>query len=914
MAQTQTSTAIIANMQTQERFFDHFEVEVWSQEPLGPPVQVNKSTYVNSVVTTQSTVSFSGGNTQGNTIVVVIAQIVLPSGSSYVTSVKDTFGNNYVRGASLNAGNGLGDQIDFWYASGVVGSSTQNVITVTISSGPFRLGVVALEYTGQVGGVDATATANTNGSTLSYTLTCAAANELIVNANVRHSGGITWSNLSGTDRTGLFSQFEVNDEISNIGSNTITANASSTVIGGASIAFLLPSVQPSSLVLGPYHVAGRWVQASGAWIQQDPLYVKGLTTGQTYLYRARVHIKAGGLPSVFTPFVTSQAGDADFPVAVYAPTDSVSSSGVVIQTNPTQTEVDLVGFEFFTNNTGANPASTQAPNLPSSTDGSVRLVLGDLDVASVWVRAYDTSGNRQSWTFVGSFNSNGALILSSFGSAGANLVNNPSFEKATNNYPTGLQLGNGQWLADGWVAASGSNVQFKMEVENGGPNPRTGQKNGHIQLSQSQAIASGTNISADLLWPGDAPNPGRSKLFPVRGGDYYYFGGWARWDAGLTLPGGVTGSVNLQLNFFDSNGNSVAGGGTTNSITSASGGYKFLNATVTVPVTAAFLQLDCNAQITTTSAAFNTGSTGIYMDARFDDVFIYKATRGSHGSYRPLTNPLTGHDAGSTATINIAAFTMRCGNTDLSISSGSITSLSYNTLYYIYYDDPEFVGGSEVFNATTIKETALQGEFRFFVGSCFTPRQGAPDTTGNNDGGSGSQYGNLNLIGFSLQQVLTPDGNGLVQAPLAAIDGDFTTYSLFSASGGATFNAAFQKFTAPPGLSKNYSSIKAKISWAITLNTISPVTGAQNTWTVIFQVGGVNGAGQQIEGLFGVVEYIGTTNGQGFTFTQRTDVVVLPPGTNLSQVFVIVFLDLGNGPQTGILFLRVYEIWIEAIE
>jgi len=110
--------------------------------------------------------------------------------------------------------------------------------------------------------------------------------------------------------------------------------------------------------------------------------------------------------------------------------------------------------------------------------------------------------------------------------------------------------------------------------------------------------------------------------------------------------------------------------------------------------------------------------------------------------YRPLSNPLTGHDAGASATINIAAFTMRTSSKgDISENSGSVTGLSFNTLYYIYFSDPSLNGGSVTYIATTTRETAISNggaTGQFFVGSVTTPLSGQPDTTGNNDGGSGT--------------------------------------------------------------------------------------------------------------------------------------------------------------------------------
>ncbi len=129
------------------------------------------------------------------------------------------------------------------------------------------------------------------------------------------------------------------------------------------------------------------------------------------------------------------------------------------------------------------------------------------------------------------------------------------------------------------------------------------------------------------------------------------------------------------------------------------------------------------------------------MDENFFDVEdrVLEPTRllGSHVSYRSTTNPLTG----SGTTVTVAAFTMRVAGNDISVSGGSVTSLTNDVLYYIYYDDDGFVGGSVTYFATTTRETAIDATGRFFVGSIKVPASGAADTVGNNDGGSGAQWG-----------------------------------------------------------------------------------------------------------------------------------------------------------------------------
>ena len=157
-----------------------------------------------------------------------------------------------------------------------------------------------------------------------------------------------------------------------------------------------------------------------------------------------------------------------------------------------------------------------------------------------------------------------------------------------------------------------------------------------------------------------------------------------------------------------------------------------------------------------------------------DGTKVFGAT-ASVLSYRPLTNPLTGHDAGSNVTINIASFTMRSSSKgDISVNSGSITTLSYKTTYFIYYDDPTLAGGAVTFHATTTKETSLNNAGRFFVGSILTPAATAPDTIGANDGGDGAQSGQTSIIFFTQSSEI----GGATTNLQNAVDGDITTFTL----------------------------------------------------------------------------------------------------------------------------------------
>ena len=161
----------------------------------------------------------------------------------------------------------------------------------------------------------------------------------------------------------------------------------------------------------------------------------------------------------------------------------------------------------------------------------------------------------------------------------------------------------------------------------------------------------------------------------------------------------------------------------------------------------------------------------------------------------------------------------------VSYNSGSIAALSKGTLYYVYLDDPNLAGGSVTYHATTTKETAIVGTSRYFVGSIFTPTSGAPETFGNNDGGSGAQVGMLNSLTMSIISPGSSEpataGTGTLTNLEYAIDGDFTTYAAFTITGNGGFNYAGSWFAGPPGLTLAYQSVTLYVTLAIPTNTLS---------------------------------------------------------------------------------------------
>lgn len=191
-----------------------------------------------STTTSPTTATFTGGNTNGNTNVISI--IENGTTSLHITSVTDSEGNTYANVASLSSHNFTNNEWHSWWVAPVTnGSGTNNVVTVAWSAGPARVTVQGAEASGVLtpSPFDNASSAGTSSTTLSTSLTTAAANEGIFTLVSRSAGGVNWSGLSGTDLTGVTSrQTELNWFLSASGSNAITATASSASFGSSSIA------------------------------------------------------------------------------------------------------------------------------------------------------------------------------------------------------------------------------------------------------------------------------------------------------------------------------------------------------------------------------------------------------------------------------------------------------------------------------------------------------------------------------------------------------------------------------------------------------------------------------------------------------------------------------------------------------
>ena len=150
---------------------------------------------------------------------------------------------------------------------------------------------------------------------------------------------------------------------------------------------------------------------------------------------------------------------------------------------------------------------------------------------------------------------------------------------------------------------------------------------------------------------------------------------------------------------------------------------------------------------------------GVELTAHVQNITNLENLGPAHGSYRPLSNPLSATDAGATATIVVANFDIRIAGVspDPSITGNStdLTGKAFDTVFYCFYDDPTIAGGAVTFGASTTREDALTGGGRFFIGTIRTPKDGGADTVGLGDGGAGAQITSTGLTVRPTENVTT---------------------------------------------------------------------------------------------------------------------------------------------------------------
>ncbi len=374
--------------------------------------------------------------------------------------------------------------------------------------------------------------------------------------------------------------------------------------------------------------------------------------------------------------------------------------------------------------------------------------------------------NNQYWQLLGS----SVVQL-----AGKQALYNGNFETNAGGFPQNsliLAAASGAYVVDGWS----TNISAIGSVYLDNVNPHSGNLDLVIQ-----PISSSQNLPSDNTYRGTLVV---SQPIPVSSGEALQISGWIALgtQGSLTFPSGVTFIGRIFLNFLDQNGNAIGQAypfADQTALTSYV--YSQLSGEVTVASTygsgkPSAMQIVCAGYIKNNSGSTFSTTSSNGLNVYFDDLQVVPVTTlgtdtnegasdffatASVLSYRPTGNPISAVDAGSSATINIAAWTLQTSSHGaINYNSGSITGLSYGTKYWVTISDPQLLGGSVAYTATTSKASALSGgSGQLFVGSVVTPISGGAETFGAGDGGVGTQGGATTLfLGSSTTTASTGSG------------------------------------------------------------------------------------------------------------------------------------------------------------
>lgn len=322
------------------------------------------------------------------------------------------------------------------------------------------------------------------------------------------------------------------------------------------------------------------------------------------------------------------------------------------------------------------------------------------------------------------------------------------------------------------------------------------------------------------------------------------------------------------------------------------GDYELLEAALVEEDSAWFLDLDL---LHYESSAFTdvAGTQPVLLPPTSADGLPDVSGPGNQ-SYRPTSDPLSATDAGTTATVNVAVFTMRyTGIALVSYPAASFTGKAFATLYFIYVKDPDRRGGDNVTYAiSTTKEDALQDAGWVYVGSIRTPPDGGANTAGNQDGGTGAQSGLKIQVRPTVNAVAT-GASAQLTTPAKAYDVDSSTFA-FGTDSTALNLAKGTKFSI-------FGSLNIPAAQAVQLHVISDVV-KNGAGTVQARIRySVNGGSIWID--------IYSVNANR---AKTEDIINLPNGSDLSSIQVEALADYVSGVSTDIT-IDVYELWVEAV-
>lgn len=108
-------------------------------------------------------------------------------------------------------------------------------------------------------------------------------------------------------------------------------------------------------------------------------------------------------------------------------------------------------------------------------------------------------------------------------------------------------------------------------------------------------------------------------------------------------------------------------------------------------------------------------------DGRLTSQYALPTVNVSNVSSVQDLSPLSASSDAITAEISVSAHVLQTDFDPISYGPGSIAGLALNTRYHVYADDPDYLGGSVTYMATTDRTTVTSVTGRYLVGSIITP-------------------------------------------------------------------------------------------------------------------------------------------------------------------------------------------------
>lgn len=147
------------------------------------------------------------------------------------------------------------------------------------------------------------------------------------------------------------------------------------------------------------------------------------------------------------------------------------------------------------------------------------------------------------------------------------------------------------------------------------------------------------------------------------------------------------------------------------------------------------VEVAASAGETATTAAATAQAAAVAAQTAADSVATDVSVQALQLSGVSNNCTIVGSDTGAAARIAINSHTRYYADgTSVSVTGNNVSSLSYDTMYWVYYDDASRAGGAVSYAVTTdpnnAQPTSLNPD-RHYVGSCRTPIATDPPTDGD---------------------------------------------------------------------------------------------------------------------------------------------------------------------------------------